>query len=130
MVKDGFIRTQSCAQVRPIPLPASHQSNPWVSPLSGFKHHTSLLEGKPTSPARSSLTAVPVPAVRGDASASAHLTDSCTKGQVKAKDKTSIASQTGSPQRQEALTPRQTLSQGFPTEKKHLIPNSSPAIQP
>ena len=36
------------------------------------------------------LTVVTSPAARGDASTSVYLTDSCTTGQVKAKDKASI----------------------------------------
>lgn len=128
--RSSYWNPQSCPTWMPggpERLPVFHQ--PLVGPLSRLKHHMCLLTfGRHrTSPAWAAVT---TPAVEGTLQASVYVTESTRKGQMKAKGKASLASQTGSPQNTRDSHPHKHSFKVSPLRKKHLIPNSHPAIQP
>lgn len=99
----------------PEPPPTFHQSQPSASPEKSRLHRT------PTVKAPLQLS--------GDARASVYLTDSCTGVRSRPRTKQALLNRQAAP-RGTRDSPTQTLSQGFPMEKKHLVPNPSPATQP
>lgn len=130
VMKGHCIRTHSHAQ--PGCLETLNSCLPVTSPSLSrpslqIKTSHAPFERHRTSPARTAVTA---PAVRGHARASAYVTDSFTKGQVKAKDTANVASQTGSPQGMRDSHPHKHSLKAPPLRKNISFPTPTQPFSP